>query len=118
MKRVLPAILGGILLVGALQAARSPRPSRKPSARHGRRETRSGRGSAIGRDVGLWLVAALAVAAHDPLTSTGKPRWLVTCSCGWGRACSSEWAAQSVSKLHPQLVPMDVAHEARIPTSD
>ena len=66
---------------------------------HGRRETRSGRGSATGRDVGLWLVAALAAGAHDPLTSTGKPRWLATCSCGWERACSSEWAARSVSKL-------------------
>ena len=36
--------------------------------------------------------------------------WLVTCSCGWERECSSEWAARSVSKLHPQLAPMDVVH--------
>jgi hypothetical protein len=41
----------------------------------------------------------VAAAGHDPLTSTGEPRWLVTCSCGWERACSSEWAARSVSKL-------------------
>ena len=25
------------------------------------------------------------------------------CSCGWERECSSEWAAESASKLHPQL---------------
>jgi hypothetical protein len=40
--------------------------------------------------------------------------WLVTCSCGWERECSSEWAAQSVSKLHPQLASMDMAHVTRI----
>ncbi len=28
-----------------------------------------------------------------------KLRWLVTCSCGWERECSSEWAARSLSKL-------------------
>jgi hypothetical protein len=42
------------------------------------------------------------------------PRWLVTCSCGWGRECSSEWAARSVAKLHPQLGPMDVAHVTQV----
>jgi hypothetical protein len=41
-------------------------------------------------------------------------RWLVTCSCGWGRECVSEWAAQSVSKLHPQLGQMDVPHVTRV----
>lgn len=40
--------------------------------------------------------------------------WLVTCSCGWERECSSEWAARSVSKLHPQLAPIDVTHETRV----
>jgi hypothetical protein len=41
--------------------------------------------------------------------------WPVTCSCGWERECSSEWAAQSVSKLHPHLAPpMDVAHTTRL----
>jgi len=44
---------------------------------------------------------------------TAKP-WLVTCSCGWERECSSQWAAQSVSKLHPQLASMDVTHETRV----
>jgi hypothetical protein len=43
-----------------------------------------------------------------------RASWLVTCSCGWERECASEWAAQSVSKLHPQLAPMDVAHMTRV----
>src|SRR5258706_545166 len=43
-----------------------------------------------------------------------RPRWLVTCSCGWERECSSEWAARSVSKLHPQLAQMDVSHVTRV----
>jgi hypothetical protein len=58
-------------------------------------------------------VAALA-PEHDPLTSGVTRPWLVTCSCGWERECSSEWAARSVSKLHPQLAPMDVAHVTRV----
>jgi hypothetical protein len=62
----------------------------------------------------LWLGAALVAAAHDPLRSTGKSRWLVICSCGWERECSSEWAAQSVSRLHPQLASMAVAHVTKI----
>jgi hypothetical protein len=44
--------------------------------------------------------------------------WLVTCSCGWGRECSSELAAQSVGKLHPQLAPMAVAHVPRVEGPD
>ena len=32
-----------------------------------------------------------------------KPRWLVTCACGWSRECISRWAAGSVAKLHPRL---------------
>ena len=79
---------------------------------------RSGRGSVTGRDVGLWLVAAVAAAARDPLTSTGKPRWLVICSCGWERETVSGWAARSVSTLHPQLAPMDVAHVTRVEGPD
>ena len=43
-----------------------------------------------------------------------KPSRLVTCFCGWERECASEWAAQSVSKLHPQLAPMDVAQMTRV----
>jgi len=44
---------------------------------------------------------------------TAKP-WLVICSCGWERACASEWAAQSIAKLHPQLASVDVAHVTRV----
>ena len=45
-------------------------------------------------------------------------RWLVTCSCSWERECVSEWAARSVSRLHPQLAPMDVAHVTRVEGPD
>ena len=38
-------------------------------------------------------------------------RWLVTCSCGWGREASSDWAANAVSRLHQQLA--DVASSFR-----
>jgi len=63
----------------------------------------------------LRLAAAPAREAHDTeMTSAAKPTWLVTCSCGWERECSSEWAARSVSRLHPELAPMDVAHVTRI----
>ena len=44
---------------------------------------------------------------------TAKP-WFVNCSCGWERACSSEWAAQSIAKLHPQLASLDLAHVTRV----
>jgi hypothetical protein len=44
--------------------------------------------------------------------------WLVICSCGWERECSSEWAANSASTLHPRLAPTDVAHETRVEGSD
>jgi hypothetical protein len=68
--------------------------------------------------VGLWLVAALAAEPHDPLTSTGKPRWLVTCSCGWTREASSEWAANSISKLHPRLGSKGIEHVTRVEAPD
>jgi hypothetical protein len=29
-----------------------------------------------------------------------KPRWLVTCSCGWEREASSAWAASAIARLH------------------
>jgi len=63
---------------------------------------------------------SLGAASHarDSLTSTGTPHWLVTCSCGWARETVSEWAARSVSTLHPQLVPMDVAHVTRVEGPD
>jgi hypothetical protein len=40
--------------------------------------------------------------------------WLVTCSCGWTRKCSSQWAAESVAKLHPKLGEPGTAHTVRI----
>lgn len=43
-----------------------------------------------------------------------KPSWRVTCSCGWEWECSSEWAAKSAARLHPQLGPLDVKHDARV----
>jgi hypothetical protein len=41
---------------------------------------------------------------------TTRPRWLVTCSCGWGRECISRWAAESVVKLHPRRSTPDAGH--------
>ena len=64
--------------------------------------------SATGPDVASWLEGVPVAEVHDPLTSVGKRPWLVICSCGWGRECSSEWAGKSVSKLHRQLGPMHV----------
>jgi hypothetical protein len=43
---------------------------------------------------------------------------LVICSCGWERETVSEWAAQSVSKPHPQLGAMDVQHVTRVGRPD
>jgi len=52
------------------------------------------------------------VAREGPVPP--KPSWRVTCCCGWERECSSEWAANSAAKLHPQLGPLDVKHDARV----
>ena len=49
---------------------------------------------------------------------TGASPWLVVCSCGWERECSSEWAARSVSKLHPQLGDVGVEHVTQIEVPD
>ena len=43
-----------------------------------------------------------------------KPRWLLTCSCGWTTALSSQWAAESAAKLHPKLGKPDTVHTVRI----
>jgi hypothetical protein len=45
---------------------------------------------------------------------TGGLRWLVTCSCGWGREASSEWAANAVSCLHRQLGDVGVEHVTHV----
>ena len=62
----------------------------------------------------LRMVAVPAPEAHDPLTSEANPPWLVTCSCGWGREASSEWAAKAVSQLHQQFGELSVKHATRI----
>jgi len=38
----------------------------------------------------------------------------VICSCGWTREAVSEWAAHSLTKLHPRLGPSDVEHTPRV----
>jgi hypothetical protein len=38
--------------------------------------------------------------------------------CCWARETVSEWAARSVSTLHPQLAPIDVAHVTRVEGPD
>ncbi len=60
----------------------------------------------------------VAAEAHDPLTGKVRPQWLVTCSCGWTREAVSEWAAKSISKLHPRLAQMDGAHITRVEGPD
>jgi len=40
--------------------------------------------------------------------------WVVTCSCGWTRECSSRWAAESVTKLHPNLSAPGVMHTVTV----
>ena len=40
--------------------------------------------------------------------------WMVTCSCGWTRECSSRWAAESVTKLHPKLSASGTEHTITI----
>jgi hypothetical protein len=75
----------------------------------------SGPVSASGRDVPV-----AAAEGHDPLTSTVRPQWLVTCSCGWTSEFSQRWAAESAAKLHPKLGEPDTAHVVTIenPSTD
>ena len=40
--------------------------------------------------------------------------WVGTCSCGWTRECSSRWAAESVTKLHPKLSAPGVMHTVTV----
>lgn len=70
--------------------------------------------SVTGRGLGFSRGPAVGPEAHDPLTSQGERSWVVTCSCGWGRECASEWAAESVSRLHPQLGDLGVEHATQI----
>ena len=62
---------------------------------------------------GLHRATYCCISSIRRRVSQGTSRWRLICSCDWERECSSEWAAQSVSKLHPQLAPMDMAHVTR-----
>ena len=46
--------------------------------------------------------------------SAAKHHWLLTCSCGWSRECISQWAAESVAKLHPSLSRPGTGHTITI----
>ncbi len=52
----------------------------------------------------------MPVAERMPFDS----RWLVTCSCGWGRECVSAWQARAAAKLHHRLGELDVKHAVSI----
>jgi hypothetical protein len=56
----------------------------------------------------------MVAEAEASMAAKSPSGWRVVCSCGWDRECSSEWAADSVSKLHPQLAPVDVTHMTRV----
>ncbi len=45
-----------------------------------------------------------------------KPKrpYIVVCSCGWTRECSSRWAAESVAKLHTKPRKPGTEHTVRI----
>ncbi len=45
---------------------------------------------------------------------SARRRWLVSCSCGWSRECISQWAAQTVAKLHPRLSESGAGHTITI----
>lgn len=47
-----------------------------------------------------------------------KCRWLVVCSRGWTREVVSEWAAESISKLHPKLGRTGIEHVTRVEAPD
>lgn len=36
--------------------------------------------------------------------NAAKPRWLITCSCGWGREAASAWAATAIARLHARYL--------------
>jgi hypothetical protein len=44
----------------------------------------------------------LELETVEGLMPDKKPRWLVTCSCGWTREASSAWAATALFRLHAQ----------------
>ena len=75
------------------------------------------------RDVQMRMGRPSASPAESQSPSNIKAKmtathWLVTCSCGWERECSSEWAA-AVSKQTPSAArPMDAAHVTRVEGPD
>ena len=52
------------------------------------------------------------------LTATRPRAWPLglssTFSCGWGRECSSRWAAESAATLHPRLSTPGIEHTITI----
>jgi len=40
--------------------------------------------------------------AEEQVRTPERPRWRVTCSCGWEREASSAWAASAILRLHVQ----------------
>jgi hypothetical protein len=33
-----------------------------------------------------------------------RPRWRITCTCGWIREASSAWAATAIARLHARYL--------------
>ncbi|MGH7368106.1 MAG: hypothetical protein ACREK9_17010 [Candidatus Rokuibacteriota bacterium] len=33
-----------------------------------------------------------------------RPRWRITCSCGWTREASSAWTATAIARLHARYL--------------
>jgi hypothetical protein len=73
---------------------------------------------AVGLDSGA--TTAGPSSAVDPLSEQFRPRWLLTCSCGWTSAFSQRWHAESVAKLHPRLGEPGIEHTVTIeePSTD
>ena len=74
---------------------------------------------AVGLDPGATTTAG-HTGAVDPLSEQLRPRWLLTCSCGWTSDFSQRWHAESAAKLHPKLGKPRTAHTVTIeePSAD
>jgi hypothetical protein len=68
---------------------------------------------AVGLDPGATTTAG-HTGTVDPLSEQLRPRWLLTCSCGWTSAFSQRWHAESVAKLHPRLGEPGIEHTVTI----
>jgi len=60
------------------------------------------------------MQGASAKTGLPSLLTRNRSPLLVVCSCGWTREASSEWAAKSISKLHPQLAEVGTEHVTQI----